>query len=1127
MNELIKKDMHDIFAEILGISPDFDDDTLFIELGGQSVLMGELQEAIEKSFGVLIPFEKLFESGTVNELSKFAEENQRNIVKDNSTVDFKLSPEKRFEPFPMTDLQVAYYIGRNNDTELGGNPTRGYSEITCKNYNHEKMKKAINRLFSIHDILRCYFNEDGTQQVVPEWEFTEFPYEDISGMLEDEQNAYLLKKRERIFNNLFDVSKLPLVRFETTKCSDDKVILHFSHEGMIIDGWSHEVIIHDLDRLYCHPDEETKSPEIQFLDYVNYLEKIKETQKYKEDREYWLKIMSENYPKPSLPLKQDPSKIKEVNTRQVVRYIDKNVWENVKQFAYRNKLTPFSVIFTAFGRAVLKYCNDDRFLINMPVSIRPNIHPEIDELIGECSNFFLLNFDASGNKSLLENAVENQHKVSEIMQHNYFMGTDLIRELQKKNGAVIVAPLVFTSIVDVPNMEKECLEKVFTKTHTSQIWIDAIAMRKGDTIMLTMDCVNELFEESVTNGIGDTFVMLLNKISEDESFWKGSEIGLTDAESQAISGCTQNSITSEDMPKIADLFEHNLDVNADCAAVIAGDRTYTHREAYNIAGGIAEIIKKHSVKEPVAVFMEKCAYMPISALACLMSGCAYFPIDLELPVEQLIACVRRANSKVILTTSRQMEKFNGIEDISIVNVEELDYSKQYDTSFVRIDGNDLAFVINTSGTTGTPKSVSITQNALVNCLIETEKRCAMTNKDRLFAITNYCHDMSVYDMTAPFMTGSAVVVPDADHTKDPFHWKEQLISHKVTFWNSAPALLEILVESLRDKNDYDFGNLRNIFLGGDRISPSLISKASEIFVNAKFCSCGGPSEATIWSIWHDITSEDMKSEFVPYGKPIKNANYYILSSDKKLCPPYKEGVMFVEGIGVSKGYIGLDEETAKRFIYVSGKRMYDTGDRGYYLANGDIRILGRVDKQVKVNGKRIELDGISEAMNSIDGISSSAVILNERKSLIGFYTSSEDISKEDINAVLAKKLPGYMIPVRYIRIDSIPLTKNGKIDSNALAKAEANFIEETNNSQVVSERDNEIETELLEMCKDIIGNDDININDTFFEMGGNSIHAIKLLTRIQKQYGVYLTIYDILNTPEVSYWSNLITENKK
>ena len=120
-----------------------------------------------------------------------------------------------------------------------------------------------------------------------------------------------------------------------------------------------------------------------------------------------------------------------------------------------------------------------------------------------------------------------------------------------------------------------------------------------------------------------------------------------------------------------------------------------------------------------------------------------------------------------------------------------------------------------------------------------------------------------------------------------------------------------------------------------------------------------------------------------------------------------------------------------------------------------------------------------------------------------------------------------MIPVRYIRIDSIPLTKNGKIDSNALAKAEANFIEETNNSQVVSERDNEIETELLEMCKDIIGNDDININDTFFEMGGNSIHAIKLLTRIQKQYGVYLTIYDILNTPEVSYWSNLITENKK
>lgn len=1125
MNELIKKDIHDIFSEILGISSDFDDDTLFIELGGQSVLMGELQEAIEKKFGVLIPFEKLFECGTVNELSIFAEENQRNIVKDSGTIDFKLSPENKFKSFPMTDLQIAYYIGRNNDTELGGNPTRGYSEIICKNYDHEKMKKAINRLFSVHDIFRCRFNEDGTQQVEPEWKFTEFPYEDITDMPEAEKNAYLLKKRERIFNTLFDVKKLPLVRFETTRCSEDKVILHFSHEGMIIDGWSHEVVIYDLDRFYCHPDEEYKAPEIRFLDYVNYLEKIKETKKYKEDREYWLNMISENFPKPSLPLKQDPSKVKEVNTRQVVRYINKEVWENVKQFAYKNKLTPFSVIFTAFGRSVLKYCNDDKFLINMPVSIRPNIHPEIDDLIGECSNFFLFNFDASGNRSLLENAVDNQRKVSEIMQHNYFMGTDLIRELQKKQGAVIAAPLVFTSIVDVPNMGKECLEKVFTKTHTSQVWIDAIAMRKGDTIMLTMDCVDELFEESVTDGIGDTFVMLLNKISEDENFWNGSEIGLTSAEISAISGCTQNSI-AEDMPRIADLFKHNLEVNSVCAAVIAGDRIYTHKEAYNMAGCIAEVIKKHSVKEPVAVFMEKCAYMPISVLSCLMSGCAYFPIDLELPVEQLIRCVHRVGSKVLLTTSRQMEKLSEIKDISVVNVEELDYSRAYDASFVRTDGDDMAFVINTSGTTGEPKSVRISQNALVNCLIETEKRCGLTNKDRLFAITNYCHDMSVFDMTVPFMTGSAVVIPDADREKDPFHWAELLRNNGVTFWNSAPALLEILVESENYKKGEDFKTMRNIFLGGDRISPSLIKKASDIFVNAQFCSCGGPSETTIWSIWHDITCEDMEGEFIPYGKPIRNTNYYILSGDKKLCPPYKEGIMFIEGIGVSKGYINLENETAKRFIYVSGKCMYDTGDRGYYLSNGDIRILGRADRQVKINGKRIELDGISEAMNSVNGISSSAVILNERKTIVGFYIASSDISDEDINAVLVRKLPGYMIPVRYIRLDAIPLTQNGKIDAVALAKAEASFVPEASDFPVAFERNCQTEAELLEMCKDIIGNDDITTNDTFFEMGGNSIHAIKLLTQIQKRYGVYLTIYDILNTPEISCWSSLIDENK-
>lgn len=380
-------------------------------------------------------------------------------------------------------------------------------------------------------------------------------------------------------------------------------------------------------------------------------------------------------------------------------------------------------------------------------------------------------------------------------------------------------------------------------------------------------------------------------------------------------------------------------------------------------------------------------------------------------------------------------------------------------------------------------------------------------------------------MTEPFVTGSAVVTPDASHEKDPFHWIDLIRRHKVSSWNSVPALFEMLVESEAYTIGEDFTTMRNIFLGGEIISVPLIKKAMKIFKNATFTNCGGPSETTIWNIWHTITQEDIKGSFIPYGKPLVNTNYYILSDEHEICPPYKEGTMYVEGVGVAEGYINLEAETKSQFVTIFGKRMYNTGDRGFYLSNGNIKILGRADRQVKINGKRIELEGISEAMKEVKGIISSAIIINERKNIIAFYTASSAITEDEITNVLKRKLSTYMIPVKFIKLENMPLTKNGKIDVKALSEIDvSSIVIESSNS---GERNSALEAEILEMCKEILCNDDITVNDSFFEMGGNSIHAIKLLTQIQKKYGVYLTIYDILNTPEVSYWSNLIVENNK
>lgn len=1120
--------IHDIFAEILGIKSDFESDISFIELGGTSILIGELKSRLDAEFHVDIPFEKMFESGSVCGLAEQIELLRKNVITDDNAAAFEVHPEKRFDVFKMTDLQTAYYIGRQNDTELGGSPTRGYSEIICENYDHRRMEQAIRKLIAKHDTLRTHFNEDGTQQVEAEFGELDFELEDISDMQPDAQQEYLLEKRERIFDTVFDVHHLPLVSFAATKCAPDKTIIHFSHDGMIIDGWSHEKIIGELDKFYTDTALSARPPEILFSDYVRYLEEIRDTDKFRADREYWLQKASDKFSRPALPLKTDPGNIRQVRTRQVIRYISRETWNGVAEFAGRNELTPFSVIFTVFGKSILKYCRDKQCVINMPVAVRPHIHPDIGELIGECSNFFLFDLDDTQNRSFIECASENQKKIAEIMQHDSFFGTDIIRELQKKDGANVAAPIVFTSLIDIPAREEHSLKKTYTKTHTSQVWIDAIAMKNTDGIMLTMDCAADLFEPELTDAIGDTFKETLEKICDaPELFEKGSGIGLTQKEQETVKCCTSADLAADDgLPSLAELLIAPYRTSPERTAVISKGKEYSYKLIYRTAASAANQLRSAAggiSTTGAAVFLRKSHLQIVSALACTMCGTAYFPLDIEMPAEQLKACTENAGTKVILTETALSEKLSGLNGVTVILVDKVEPSDEEDVRFTDTSPNDIAYIINTSGTTGLPKSIPLKQSGLVNCLTETRSHCGLTPDDRFLAITNYCHDMSVFDMYGAFAAGAAVVFPDAEREKDPYHWAELIFKYNVTFWNSVPAFLQILTEADIEDTEQKLASVRNILTGGDWISATLAKKIRVAFKNAVLCSVGGPSETTIWNIRHVVTDEDIRGTFIPYGKPIAHTNYYILDERGELCPPFTAGTMFVGGIGVTDGYIGLPEENRKRFRTFDGVRVYDTGDLGMYLSDGSVKILGRTDLQVKINGKRIELEGIQEALNSISGIESSAVIVSDKRILTAFYTSEHEIELSQLKDALKQKLPSYMIPVNYHRLDAMPLTKNGKVDTEALKgiAVHEQGIETPEKSDAES-HDTETEAVLLSICRDIFNGSDITSDMNFFEMGGDSITAIRILGQIRKKFGVTLTIYDILNTPLLSQWALII-----
>lgn len=1114
-----------VIRKILGIDNSFDDSATFLELGGQSVLMGTLQNELFERFGVMLPFDKLFAEGSVSGICEMLESERRNVVTGRGDVEFSLSPEKRFETFPITDLQTAYLIGGRSDTLLGGNPTRGYSEIICRDYDNDRMEKAINRLFAAHDIFRLRIFQDGTQRVEKDMEHYSLPFEDISSMSVEEQEVYMLEKRERIFNMLFDTEKLPLVRFCATKLSEDKTILHFSHDGKIIDGWSHENVIHELDVLYSCPEKEYKAPEIRFLDYVNYLEAVKKTDKYKADMSYWMKKADNEHTSPSLPLRCDPSQVKDVSTRQVVRYISQETWEKVRSFAAKSGFTPFALIFTAFGKSILKYSSNNDFLMNMPASVRPAIHPEIDELIGECSNFFIFDFENKSGTTIADTARDNQKQIAEIMQHDYFMGTDYIREMQKRDGGNIVAPIVFTSIIDTPDRESISLKKIYTKTHTSQIWIDAIAMKNNGGIMLIMDCVRELLSSEVTKAIGDTFVRLLELAADQPEYWnENSNAPMLLGELSRIEPCTADN--GEGMKgSIPAMMEDILSRFPDRLAVADSSGELTYRELFQEAHCLGESLRKAAGAEKgfrFGVFADKGRLQPVAAAASVIIGCPFLPLDITYSAEQVEYTMNCAGLDVIVAEGELFGRLRDVSGCTVINADDIVYTYDNEISFAEAD-DDISFIINTSGTTGRPKSVAVTHRGLVNCLLQSIEEFGMNENDRLIAVTNYCHDMAMYDIFGAFTAGAAMIIPDAKRQKEPEHWCELIEKYGVTFWNSVPAFPEMLLDSELEDMEKRLSSVRLMVNGGDVLQVSLARRIRSTFVNARHYNVGGPSEATIWSIWHPVDDNDLNGTFIPYGKPINNGiQYYILSDSGSLCPVGVEGTMYIGGVSLASGYLGLDEETERKFTSFNGKRVYNTGDRGYYLSDGSIKFVGRTDNQVKINGKRIELDGIVETLCGLERVRTGTIVLDKkRKTIIAFYISDEELSADGMKKEMAKLLPDYMIPSAFIRLSEMPLTKNGKIDTLFLEKKCSERAEHTDATPEEQSSDPVI-VELSQLLCELLKEKEISISQSFFEIGGNSIYAIRLIAAIRKKWGVTLSVYDIMNNPYVREWAELL-----
>ena len=446
---------------------------------------------------------------------------------------------------------------------------------------------------------------------------------------------------------------------------------------------------------------------------------------------------------------------------------------------------------------------------------------------------------------------------------------------------------------------------------------------------------------------------------------------------------------------------------------------------------------------------------------------------------------------------------------------------------------DLAYVIYTSGTTGMPKGVMITHHNAVNTILDINARYQITEQDTAFGISNLHFDLSVYDVFGVLGAGGKLVLPDPEYGKDPAHWIHWLNHENITVWNSVPAFVEMLAEYEEYQRQVTSQSLRLVMMSGDWVPVSLPERIRNLFRNAEIIALGGATEGSIWSNHFEIPEvvpEDWKS--IPYGKPLANQKYYVLDQHMEDCPDWVPGTLYIVGDGVAQGYLNDKEKTEDKFVVLdrTGERLYCTGDMGRYWSDGNIEFLGRLDNQVKINGYRVELGEIETALRKIQGITEAFVLVrmeNKIEDLCAVLVEEEEYrDRQDrfYKEMLQKELPLYMIPKGYIKMKTIPLNSNGKKDIHKILN-----VVEQNKKPIPKKSNNEkeltqLQKRLLAIWRKILKSENIDINDNFFEIGGNSIQAIQITNQMTEEIEHFIDIGKLFEHPTISEIERYILE---
>ncbi|MEE4186423.1 MAG: amino acid adenylation domain-containing protein [Gammaproteobacteria bacterium] len=1111
--------MASIWSSVLGVERVGITDNFFA-LGGHSLNATQLVARLRDTLGTEFPLRTLFDQPTIAELVRHiapAQDGAAPLQPRPATADVPLAlPQQRLWFIEQLEPGSSVYVLSRAIRVRGS-------------FSAAALQTAVDALLARHESLRTRFaaTDNGPLQIVE----TDVQLPVSRSRLDTGDAAELGRALAAIAHQPFDLGCAPLFRVHLLEVNADERILAFAIHHIMSDNWSVQILMRDLLTLYQSALTGTAAalPELplQYGDYAYWQRTRQTAAEMQRQHDYWLAQLADAPLVLELPADRQRPAVQQHRGDQVHWLLEDGTAERLRAVSAAAGCSPFMTLIAVYALLLSRYSGQDDLLIGTPIAGRP--HSQLENLIGFFVNMLIIRADLTGNPSFSQLLTRIRATTLDAFAHQDLPFEKLIEALHPERDMSRSPVFQFAFILQnapTPGADLGArLGEPVAVTHANSKFDMTLGMwETGNALGGSFEFDTDLFDRSTIEHLRDHFCTLLQAVAERPAAAL-AELGMLPA-AERRQLLTDWNATQRDYPRcgISQRFAEQVRLHAQRPALTCAGQSLSYAELNQRANRLAHYLLAHEVgrETPVALCMERGLDAVISILAIIKAGGAYVPLDPTYPPQRLQFMLDDTASPLVLTHSTLAAALGGPNCVRI-NLDEAAAAIARcpdDDPPAHAAADQLAYIVYTSGSTGTPKGVLIEQRSVMALVVNSDfaplergLRIGM-----LAPISFYASTMEIWG--ALLNGGECVVFPD--RVPELSTLRQFFAAHPLDLLFLTTGLFNTIV-------DADPGMLRQVgqlLTGGEAMSADHVRRAAAQLPDTQLANIYGPTESTTYATVHPLPPALPDMARIPIGRPLANTTVYILDAAGQPAAVGTPGELHIGGDGLARGYLGQPELTAERFIphpFAAGERLYRTGDLARYRADGTIEFLGRRDTQVKLRGFRIELDEIASTLRQHASVSDAIAIVHEMSALdrrlVAYVVpaSGSGLDVAELSDFLAQRLPDYMRPAALQLLPRLPLNANGKVDRQRLPQPEWQAV------QRYTAPRNAVEQRLCALWQELLGVPRVGIEDDFFELGGHSLLTIKLLDRIEREFGQRLRVAQVFSRPTVAAVAELIS----